>query len=110
MASASNLGLVSSLRVNPHNSRLSLVLSNFSKVRPLCVKGKAQQAMEKVEEQLKSVQESLQKEKELTDKLEKEAKKLLEEKEEMSKELEKSSSRGQEVQQRLNNLSSAKVG
>uniref|UniRef100_A0A914L0P7 Myosin heavy chain n=1 Tax=Meloidogyne incognita TaxID=6306 RepID=A0A914L0P7_MELIC len=80
----------------------------YGKVRPLCVKGKAQQAMEKVEEQLKSVQESLQKEKELTDKLEKEAKKLLEEKEEMSKELEKSSSRGQEVQQRLNNLSSAK--
>lgn len=74
------------------------------------MKGKAQQAMEKVEEQLKSVQESLQKEQELTEKLEKEAKQILAEREEMLKELEKSSTRGFEVQQRLETLNSAKVG
>ena len=65
--------------------------------------------MEKVEEQLNTVKETLQKEQELTAKLEKEAKQMATEQEEMAKEFEKSTSRSQEVQQRMEQLSTAKA-
>ena len=65
--------------------------------------------MEKVEEQLNTVKETLQKEQELTAKLEKDAKQMATEQEEMAKEFEKSTSRSQEVQQRMEQLSTAKA-
>ncbi|KAI3415402.1 Myosin N-terminal SH3-like domain [Globodera pallida] len=105
---------ISAYRLIQSNIRAWLMLRTwswfklYSKVRPLCVKGKAQQELEKVQETLQAVQEGLQREQELTAKLEHEAKQMAQERDEMHKELEKAGQLDSEVHQRLESLSSKK--
>lgn len=102
------------LKVIQHNVRQWLQLRTwvwfklYGKVRPLLAAGKENEAVEKLEEQLKSVQENLAKEAETRKKLEEESKKMAEEREELLKQLDSTKGRGKEVQERLESLASAK--
>ncbi|KAI6204528.1 hypothetical protein M3Y94_00684900 [Aphelenchoides besseyi] len=80
----------------------------LGRVKPLLAKGKEQERLEKLTEELGSAKENLIKETELRKRLEEETTKMKAEREDLYKAVENTKGKSQEVQERLNGLSAAK--